>query len=117
MMRHLHTVVETPEFLSRAKSLLRDDERDALIDWLAAHPTAGDMMPGTGGARKLRWGVTGKGKRGGVRVIAYYAGPKIPVFVMTVFAKNERANISMAERNELRRVLADIARRYRRGTR
>ena len=74
-------------------------------------------MQGTGGARKVRWAVGGKGKRGGVRVVTYYAGPSLPVFVLTVFAKNERANISMAERNELRRVLGDIARHYRQGAR
>ncbi len=54
MSRPLHTVVETPEFQRRLRGLLTADERDALIDYLAAHPDAGDVMPGTGGARKLR---------------------------------------------------------------
>ncbi len=72
MSRPLHTVVETPEFQRRLRGLLTVDERDALIDYLAAHPDAGDVMPGTGGARKLRWGVQGKGKSGGVRVITFF---------------------------------------------
>ena len=81
----LHTVVETPEFLSRAKRLLTDAERLALVDHLAANPTAGDLMEGTGGARKVRWGARGKGKRGGARVISFYGGPGLPVFLLTLF--------------------------------
>ncbi|MGH6974879.1 MAG: type II toxin-antitoxin system RelE/ParE family toxin [Stellaceae bacterium] len=110
-------MVETPEFLRNAKKLLTDAKRGALIDWLAANPTAGDLMPGTGGARKLRWGVAGRGKRGGVRVITYYAGLSLPVFAMMVFGKNEKANLSTAERNELRTILAEIGRQYRQGAR
>lgn len=117
MRLRLHSVVETPEFLRNAKRLLTDAERNALIDWLAANPRAGDLMPGTGGARKLRWGVAGKGKRGGVRVITYYAGPLLSVFAMMVFGKNEKVNLSNAERNELRTVLAEIGRQYRQGAR
>ena len=72
-------------------------------------------MRGTGGARKLRWGAKGKGKRGGARVISYYAGPNLPVFLLTVFTKGERANLTKAERNELREVLANLAAEYRKG--
>lgn len=61
----LHTVVETPEFPSGARRVLTDEERSRLIDFLAAHPAAGALMQATGGARKLRWGALGKGKRGG----------------------------------------------------
>jgi hypothetical protein len=111
----LHTVVETPEFLSRAKRLLTDAERLALVDHLAANPTAGDLMEGTGGARKVRWGARGKGKRGGARVISFYGGPGLPVFLLTLFGKGERANLSKAERNALRRLLADLVEVYRNG--
>jgi hypothetical protein len=62
----LHTVVEMPEYLSRAEGLLSEAERIAIVDWLAANPTAGDLIVGTGGARKLRWAAKGKGKSGGV---------------------------------------------------
>ena len=72
-------------------------------------------MQGTGGARKLRWGAKGKGKRGGARVITYYGGPDLPVFLMAVFAKGERANLTKAERNELRQVLTSLAEEYRKG--
>jgi hypothetical protein len=111
----LQTVVETPEFAGGAKRVLADVERTALIDFLAANPMAGELMKGTGGARKLRWGAKGKGKSGGARAITYYAGPDVPVFLMALFGKGEKANLSNAERNELRDVLASLAAEYRKG--
>ena len=111
----LHTVVETPEFLGGARGVLTDPERARLVDFLAAHPAAGELMQGTGGARKLRWGALGKGKRGGARVITFYGGPRLPVFVMAVFAKGDKANLSKAERNELHDILRAIAAEYGKG--
>ena len=67
---------------------------------LAANPEAGDVMPETGGVRKLRWRAQGLGKRGGVRAIHYYHSDEIPLFLLNVFAKNEKANLTKAERNE-----------------
>ena len=113
----LHTVVETPEFQRRLRGLFTADERDALIDYLAAHPDAGDAMPGTGGARKLRWAVQGKGKSGGLRVITFFSGPPVPVFVLTVFGKGEMINLSKSEQNTLRKVLGELVAEYRRGVR
>lgn len=113
MRGRLHTIVETPEFVGGARRVFSDPERRELIDFLAANPAAGDLMQGTGGARKLRWGAGSKGKRGGARVISYYAGSDVPVFLLAVFAKGDRANLSKAERNELRQVLADLADAYR----
>jgi hypothetical protein len=55
MVPPLQTVVETPEFLAQARGLLTERERSELVDFLARNPTAGDLMQGTGGARKLRW--------------------------------------------------------------
>ena len=115
MVPRLHSIVETPEFITGARRVLTSVETAELIDFLAANPNAGELMEGTGGAHKLRWGAKGKGKRGGARMITYYAGPDLPVFLMAVFAKGERANLSRAERNELRQVLAGLAAEYRRG--
>lgn len=95
------TVAELPEYIQRAAQLLSDAERRDVIDYLAAHPKAGDLMVGTGGIRKLRWGRGGRGKSGGVRVIYYVHSDRMPLYLITVFAKNEQANLSKAERNEL----------------
>ncbi len=115
--RPLHTVVETPEFRRRAEPLLSEAERRALIDHVAANPDAGAVMVGTGGARKLRWAARGRGKSGGVRVITFYSGPPVPVFLLTVFGKGEKIDLTRAERNELRRVLGRLVEEYRRRTR
>ena len=111
----LHTVVEMPEYLSRARSLLSESDRDAIVDALAANPTAGDLIVGSGGARKLRWAAKGKGKSGGVRVITYFGGPGIPIFLLSVFGKSDKANLTMNERNQLRTMLSSLATEYRKG--
>jgi hypothetical protein len=111
----LHAVIETPEFLSGARYVLAEAERIVLVNFLAENPMAGDLMQGTGGARKLRWAARGKGKSGGARAITFYAGPDVPVFLMAIFGKGDKANLSQAERNELRKVLADIVTEYRKG--
>lgn len=95
------TVAEVPEYIRRAEKLLSAEERRDVIDYLATHPKAGDLMEGTGGVRKLRWGRGGQGKSGGVRVIYYFHSEAMPLYLLTLFAKNERANLSKAERNDL----------------
>ncbi len=77
------------------------------MNYLAAYPKAGDLIEGTGGIRKLRWGRSGRGKRGGVRVIYYYHSELMPLYLLTMFAKNKQDNLSKAERNELAK-LVDI---------
>jgi hypothetical protein len=83
--------------------------------WPSRDPTKGELMVGTGGARKFRWAGRGKGKSGGYRVITYYGGGDIPVFLLSVFSKGERANLSAAEKSELKAVLATLADNYRKG--
>ena len=95
------TVAELPEYLRAATRLLADDDRRAIVEHLAAHPSAGDLIEGTGGVRKLRWARDGRGKSGGVRVIYYFHSEAMPLYLLTMFAKNERANLSKAERNAL----------------
>jgi hypothetical protein len=97
----LLTVAELPEYLRAATRLLADADRRAIVDHLAAHPKAGDLIEGTGGVRKLRWARDGRGKSGGVRVIYYFHSQAMPLYLLTMFAKNERANLNKAERNEL----------------
>jgi len=85
-----------------------------LITYLAANPTAGDLIQGTGGVRKRRWGLEGRGKRGGARVIYLYQKPDLPLFALTIFAKNERADLSQQDRNDLRRLTKLLVDTYRR---
>ena len=99
------TVVETAEFLNRASSLMDEDEREALVAWLASHPEAGHVMPGTGGVRKLRWALAGRGKRGGARVIYYLHNESVPLFLLSAYGKNQKANLGAAERNEMRKLI------------
>lgn len=100
----LLTVVETPEFIRRVEKLLEDDERESLITYLAVNPTAGDLIPGTGGVQKLRWALEGRGKRGGARIIHFFHDTRLPLFLLTAFAKNERADLSQADRNSFRKL-------------
>ena len=107
------TVVETPGFLRDAAAAMAESERDEVVYFLAANPDAGDLMPDTGGARKLRWRAPGRGKRGGFRVIYYYHNEAIPLFLLNVFAKNEKANLTKAERNEMKALLPRLVAGYR----
>jgi hypothetical protein len=95
------TIAEVPEYIRRSEKLLTEEERREVVDYLAANPKAGDIMEGTGGVRKLRWGRQGRGKSGGVRVIYYVHSELMPLYLLTLFAKNERANLTKAERNDL----------------
>lgn len=98
----MHTVIETLAYLRAAKAAgMSEAVMDGIVDLLAANPEAGEIMPGCGGARKLRVARPGGGKSGGYRVVTYFVGEDVPVFLLDAFAKNEKANLSMAERNEL----------------
>lgn len=101
------TIAEVPYYIGRAEKLLTAPERQEIIDFLAARPKAGDLIEGTGGIRKLRWAYGGRGKSAGVRVIYYFHSDAMPLYLITLFAKNERANLTKAERNELAK-LVDI---------
>lgn len=114
----MHVIVESPEFVTDSKAAgLSDDERVRVIDRIALNPLAGDVIKGTGAARKVRFAGRGKGKSGGFRVITFYAGPDLPVFLITVFGKGEKVDLTHAERNALRKELAHVADSYRRGVR
>ncbi len=102
----LITVIETPEFISATRKLMDEAERALLVDYLARHPTAGDLVPGTGGIRKLRWALEGRGKRGGARVIYFHHNAGMPLFALTAFAKNERSDLSQQDRNNFKQFTA-----------
>lgn len=99
------TIAEVPEYIRQAEKLLTPEERQDIVSYLAAHPRSGDLIEGTGGIRKLRWGRGGRGKSGGVRVIYYYHSEVMPLYLLTLFAKNEQANLSKADRNCLAKLV------------
>lgn len=98
---NLNSIAEVPSFIRLADKLLSQVERSDLINYLAEHPKAGDLMEGTGGVRKLRWGRGSQGKSGGVRIVYYFHDDAMPLYLLTLFAKGDKANLSKAERNEL----------------
>ena len=99
------TVVETDRFLKDARHLMQESEQSRLVAFVATNPQAGELVPGTGGVRKLRWALQGQGKRGGARVIYYFHNERIPVFLLAAYGKNEKANLSQAERNAIARLI------------
>ena len=109
----LLTIVETPSFISDAKKILEIDEREALIHYLASNPKAGVLLKGTGGIRKIRWAGENIGKSGAYRVIYFFHSMEIPLFLLNIFTKNEKANISQAERNELKQLADMLVKQYK----
>lgn len=110
----MQTVVETLTYLSDANALrLTETERAVIVAWTAAHPEAGDVIEGTGGARKVRFAGKGRGKSGGYRVITFYSGPDLPVFLLNIFAKNEKTEVTPKERALLEKILSEIVKAYK----
>jgi hypothetical protein len=113
----MHTVIETSAFSRSAKAAgLSEEDRLSIATFVSESPLAGDAIPGTGGARKFRYAAPGRGKRGGYRVVTFYAAEDVPVFLLDIFAKGERVDLSQAERNALRETLGSLADDYRAST-
>ena len=85
------TVVETARFLKDVKPLLSQSEREELVAFVGANPEAGEIIPETGGVRKIRWALAGRGKRGGARVIYYWHNERL-LFLLAAYGKNDFYN-------------------------
>ena len=109
------TVVETARFLKDASGLMQEASRMRLVEFIGANPEAGDLITETGGVRKLRWALSGSGKRGGARVIYFFYNESLPVFLLAMYGKNEKANLSRAERNAMAKLVPAIVRGYAKG--
>lgn len=101
----MFTFVETPLFTRLVGEYLSDDEYRGLQEALAENPEAGAVIPGSGGVRKIRWGIEGRGKRGGVRVIYFQRVQMAVIWMLTIYAKNEAGTISA---RVLRRIRQEI---------
>ena len=109
----MHTVVETRAFLAAAADAgMSDEERLELVTLVAADPTHGVIPSGWGGARKFRFARAGSGKSGSYRVVTAYCGPGTPVFLIAVFGKGEKANLTKGEANEVAKLVKTLCATY-----
>ena len=102
------TVAETQAFARSAEKIWSDEERAELVDHFAHNPEAGDVIPGTGGVRKLRWVRSGSGKRGGARVIYFYYRPDCPLYLLLAYAKARATDLSADEKKAVAAFAATI---------
>ncbi len=110
----MHTVAQTHAFTNQAEAAgMTDDEIDSLVAFIAENPDAGDVIQGTGGCRKVRIAGRNKGKRGGYRTITFFSGEIMPVYLLAVFGKGERSDLSQKERNALRDMTKGIVEAYK----
>ncbi len=102
------TIAETEQFQKKVNQLLTEGEKDELISYLSANPNTGVLIQGTGGVRKLRWARSGMGKSGGTRVIYYHHSEMMPLYLLTIFGKNEKSNLSMDEKQILSKAVKEL---------
>lgn len=94
----MQTVAETPIFTKQADDLFDEEEKQALITFLSENPLKGDVISGTGGVRKVRFGASGRGKRGGARVIYYYYDETVPLYALLVYPKNAKTDLTQDDK-------------------
>jgi hypothetical protein len=105
----MHTVIETASYLTAADEVgLSEAERFDVVTKLAANPASGDPIRGTGGCRKVRVAGRGKGESGGYRIVTFYSGVNVPVFLLTVFGKGQKSDLSRAEQNAQAKLVATL---------
>jgi hypothetical protein len=108
MLTRLITIAETHAFVRSAEKIWSAEELEQLIDHLAHNPEDGDIIPGTGGVRKLRWGKAGSGKRGGARVIYFYYQPDCPLYLLLAYAKAKATDLTAEEKKAVSGFAATI---------
>ncbi|WP_411728707.1 type II toxin-antitoxin system RelE/ParE family toxin [Methyloglobulus sp.] len=99
-------IFETSIFTKKITALLNDEEYRTLQNVLVEMPGSGDIIQGSGGIRKIRWGASGRGKRGGARVIYYWATQHDQIFMLYAYAKNERDDLTKEQLSVIREVVA-----------
>jgi hypothetical protein len=106
--RKLITVAETPLFVRQAEAVWDNSEREAFVNFIAGDPEAGDVIPETGGVCKVRWSRSGTGKRGGARVIYFYHDAARPLYLLMVYAKARREDLTPDEKKAVRKLAATL---------
>lgn len=114
MRRPPVSVIEFTAYRRRVDALLTAEEQDAIVDLIAYDPTCGDLIPGTGGLRKVRIGQGERGKRGGARVIYYFYNADFPLLLLGLYAKNEKSDLSVREQKDLVDAVKEITGPWRR---
>ncbi len=107
------SVIEFAAYRRRASELLTAEQRDAVIDLVAYEPTRGDIIPGSGGLRKVRIGRDGIGRRGGTRVVYYFYNEDFPILLLALYAKNEKGDLTTAEKREFAAAMKEIVRQWK----
>jgi hypothetical protein len=100
--------IEIPIFTKHLSKYLDDDTYKKLQNFLIEQPAAGDIVQGTGGLRKLRWSLNGKGKQGGIRIIYYWHVSEDQIYFLTLYAKNEISDLSSDEKKALKKMMEDL---------
>jgi hypothetical protein len=105
-------IVQVLPFEKQARKLFSEDALKGLLMHLALHPEAGDVIKGTNGVRKIRWGLNNTGKLGGARVIYYYRDLNMPLYLLAVYAKGQKSDLTMKERAQLAKMVDQLVRRH-----
>jgi len=101
-------IIETAHFERIRRDYLTDDQY-SLLGWtLECRPAAGSIISGSGGIRKLRWPMPGRGKRGGLRVLYYWIVPRDQILMLTLFSKSDMADLTRAEIKCLKKLISDL---------
>ncbi len=98
------TFIETKIFTQQITSLISDSEYRILQNELLADPKAGNVVEHSGGLRKIRFGIKGRGKRGGIRIIYFYHEVKVRIYLLVSYSKNEKDDLSAKELEILRNI-------------
>jgi hypothetical protein len=112
MRTRLITVAETAMFMRQAVEVWSEEERLAFVDFIARNPETGDVIPESGGVRKVRWGRQGSGKRGGVRVIYFYHHTEAPLYLLMIYAKARREDLSPDAKRAVQALAARLKRAH-----
>jgi mRNA-degrading endonuclease RelE of RelBE toxin-antitoxin system len=106
------TIAEMASFQRDADRIFTDEEREKFAEFVAVNPAFGDIIPGTGGVRKIRWAAKNSGKRGGARVIYYFRDLNMPVYLLAVYAKGQKMNLTADDRHQISRLVDRIVEQH-----